>query len=158
MSGATLRRATVADAAVLAALHAPSFPEEPWDAASFAKLLAMPGARCFLLAAAGQPQGLILLRRAADEAEVVTLAVEASARRRGYGALLLRQGLAEMAAEGARRAYLEVAEDNAAARGLYAAAGFALCGRRRGYYRRSGAPPCDAVLLSAALPLAAAPG
>jgi len=39
-------------------------------------------------------------------------------------------------AAGARRVFLEVAEDNWAARRLYAALGFAPVGRRRNYYRR----------------------
>jgi ribosomal-protein-alanine N-acetyltransferase len=154
MTGAALRRATAVDAELLAALHAPCFPDEPWDGAGFARLLAIPGASCLLLEAEGAPRGLVLLRRAADEVEVVTLAVEASARRMGYGGRLLRAALAEAAAEGARRAYLEVAEDNAAARGLYAGLGFAVCGRRPAYYRRAGGPARDAVVLAAPLPLA----
>jgi ribosomal-protein-alanine N-acetyltransferase len=41
---------------------------------------------------------------------------------------------------GARRGFLEVAEDNDAALALYTAAGFAAIGRRPAYYRgRSGA-------------------
>ena len=39
-------------------------------------------------------------------------------------------------AAGTRRIFLEVAEDNWAARRLYAAIGFAPVGRRRNYYRR----------------------
>ena len=154
MTASTLRRAEAADAELLAALHAPCFPDEPWDAASFVALLAMPGAYGLLLEVYGVPSGMILLRQAADEVEVVTLAVAATTRRRGHGALLLRSALSEAADRGARRAYLEVAEDNLAARALYAAAGFAVCGRRLGYYRRSGGSPHDAVVLATALPLA----
>jgi hypothetical protein len=36
---------------------------------------------------------------------------------------------------------------------LYAAAGFATAGRRRAYYRRSGGPMVDALMLRALLPL-----
>jgi ribosomal-protein-alanine N-acetyltransferase len=46
----------------------------------------------------------------------------------------LRQGLRLAAEHGATACFLEVAEDNAAARGLYAALGFAEIGRRRDYY------------------------
>jgi ribosomal-protein-alanine N-acetyltransferase len=40
-----------------------------------------------------------------------------------------------------------VAEDNAAARALYAKAGFTTEGRRKAYYARSGAPAVDAFIL-----------
>jgi ribosomal-protein-alanine N-acetyltransferase len=52
------------------------------------------------------------------------------------------------AAAGAARMLLEVAEDNAAARALYAAAGFAPAGRRPRYYPDGR----DALLLAAILP------
>ena len=38
----------------------------------------------------------------------------------------------------ARKVFLEVAEDNAAARALYAKLGFQEIGRRRAYYKRPG--------------------
>lgn len=153
MSDFVIRSASPADAARLAALHGRCFSDEPWNAAAFAELLAVPGARGFLEEDAAGVRGLILLRQAADEVEVVTLAVDAGWRRRGLAGRLLRHGLAAAQAMGARRAFLEVAEDNAAARRLYEAAGFALCGRRPGYYRRKEGPPRDAVVLAAALAL-----
>jgi ribosomal-protein-alanine N-acetyltransferase len=53
----------------------------------------------------------------------------------------------EAARRGARRIYLEVAEDNAAARALYAAEGFEPIGRRRGYYARREGPAVDAITM-----------
>ena len=46
------------------------------------------------------------------------------------------------------RLFLEVAEDNAAARALYATAGFAEAGRRRGYYAAADGGRRDALLLA----------
>ena len=43
--------------------------------------------------------------------------------------------------------FLEVAEDNRAARALYAAAGFASVGRRPAYYARPGAADAVAALI-----------
>ena len=43
--------------------------------------------------------------------------------------------------------WLEVAADNAAARGLYAALGFIEYGRRSKYYKRAGNLAVDAVLM-----------
>jgi ribosomal-protein-alanine N-acetyltransferase len=126
----------------LAVLHAAAFPT-PWDAAAFATLLDQAGV--FVLE---DPDGFILLRVVADEAEILTLAVQPAARRRGLGARLVREGAAVAAARGATRLFLEVADDNAAALGLYARAGFAKAGRRPGYYARSDGGRQDALILT----------
>ena len=129
-------------AARLAALHAGAF-DAPWDAAAFDSLLGEAGVHL-----AETPDGFILMRTVADEAEILTLAVRPSARRRGVGAGLVGRGAAEAAARGARRLFLEVAEDNDAARALYARAGFVEAGRRPRYYARADGSRADALLLS----------
>lgn len=103
-------------------------------------------------ARADGPTGFLLGRIVADEAEVLTLAVDPASRRRGIGARLVAAFLAEAAARGAGRAFLEVAADNAAARALYAAAGFAEVARRRGYYRDPAGGAVDALVLARDLP------
>lgn len=133
--------------ATLAALHAASFiVPPPWSEAAFAGLLADPVA--FLLA---EPAGFALGRVALDEAELLTLAVAAEARRQGRGRALLTAFEAEAQARGAITAFLEVAADNAAAIALYRSAGFAEAGRRRGYYRIAGAAPVDALVMAKSL-------
>lgn len=134
----------VARAERLAALHAEAFaaPDTPWGAAAFADLLAQAGV--FVVE---RDEGFILLRAVADEAEVLTLAVRPAARRRGLGATLVGEGAVAAAARGASRIFLEVAEDNAAARALYARAGFAEAGRRRGYYAGVDGARRDALVL-----------
>lgn len=129
-------------AARLAALHATAF-DAPWDAAAFDSLLGQAGVHL-----AETPDGFILMRTVADEAEILTLAVRPSARRRGVGAGLVGRGAAEAAARGARRLFLEVAEDNDAARALYARAGVVEAGRRPLYYARADGSRADALLLS----------
>ncbi|WP_332640221.1 GNAT family N-acetyltransferase [Brevundimonas sp.] len=129
-------------AARLAALHAEAF-DAPWDAAAFDSLLGQAGVHL-----AESPDGFILMRTAADEAEILTLAVRPGARRRGLGAELVARGAAEAAARGATRLFLEVADDNAAARALYARAGFAEAGRRPRYYARPDGSRRDALLLA----------
>lgn len=141
---------TAATAARLADLHAAAFPA-PWDAAAFAALLDQSG-----VLAIEAPGGFILIRTVADEAEILTLAVDPVARRRGLGARLVRDGAAAAAAGGAARLFLEVADDNTAALAVYARAGFLEAGRRPGYYARPDGRPRDALILalnlSAALP------
>jgi ribosomal-protein-alanine N-acetyltransferase len=130
-------RAGPAHAQALAALHGEVFAHEPWDAASFAALLAQPGVHGLI-----DPRGgFVLLRVAADEAEILTIGV--TRRRQGIGRSLLAAALAHAGAAGATAMFLEVAAENAAARGLYAAAGFSEVGQRRGYYADGG----DALLL-----------
>ncbi len=137
-------------AAVLAALHAEAFAGqsmELWSEKSLRELLAMPGALALIALQGEQPVGFILLRLAADEAEIITLAVQPPLRRQGVARRLLTVGLAKVTGRGARQCFLEVADSNTAARALYASAGFAEVGRRPGYYRDGAGMPRDAILM-----------
>jgi len=139
-----LRPATADDAALLARMHETAF-EAPWGEDEIAALLTGPGGFA-VIAGNEEPDGFILCRAIGGEAEVLTLAVRPQARQQGLG-----RGLVEAAAGLAKQAnaeamFLEVAEDNAPARGLYEAAGFRLAGRRPGYYRR-GDEATDALVM-----------
>jgi tRNA threonylcarbamoyladenosine biosynthesis protein TsaB len=126
---------TAAAAALLATLHAEAF-EIGWNAASFEALMGTPGAAAHLALDHGEPAAFLLTRRAADEAEIITIATRPQAQRRGVARQLLTNGLAELSRQGVRHVFLEVAASNTAALGLYRAAGFLETGRRPGYYRR----------------------
>lgn len=130
-----------AQAERLAALHATAF-DAPWDAAAFADLLERPG-----VFAVEAPDGFILMRAVADEAEVLTLAVRPQARGQGLGGRLTVLGVAGAGAMGAGKILLEVAEDNAPARAVYSRLGFAEAGRRPRYYGRPDGSRADALLL-----------
>jgi ribosomal-protein-alanine N-acetyltransferase len=118
---------------LLAALHGRCF-EEAWSREAFAKLLATPGAFAFLALEEAEPLGFALGRAAAGEAEILTIGVLPEARRRGAGRALMAAVEAEARARGAAELFLEVADDNLAARALYLALGFAQVGRRPAYY------------------------
>ncbi len=128
-------------AEALAAIHAEAF-EMPWSRLAFAELLDQPGVLLEVDAS-----GFILIRVAADEAEILTLAVRPSARRAGLGARLTRAAAERALLAGSQRLFLEVAEDNVAARALYDRMGFEAAGRRPRYYARPNAAPVDALLL-----------
>ncbi len=130
----------------LAALHARAFPRG-WSAAEFVKLLENPAAFAF---ADFRGNGFVLAWAVAEEAEILTLAVAPEARRRGLGAALVSEAAGLALARGAAALHLEVAEDNFAARALYAKLGFAEMGVRPGYYD-SGA--INAIVLRRALPI-----
>jgi [ribosomal protein S18]-alanine N-acetyltransferase len=149
---ASLRRATAADAQDCATLHAQMF-EPAWDHASFASMLSHPAALGLVAHGSAQAQsvGFVLGQVAADEAEILTLAIHTEARRQGIATRLV-EALAETAgAAGARVLYLEVAVDNAAALALYRKLRFVERGRREGYYVGSGARLVDAVTFARAL-------
>ncbi len=137
------RPLTPADLPAAAAIHAAAFADETWGAEQLAALLAAPGTWGLAAEQAGSLAGFLLLRLAADEVEVLTLAVAPAARRRGLAATLLRTGLAQALALGATRGFLEVGADNPAALALYRASGWRCVGRRPKYYRRG----ADALLM-----------
>jgi len=92
--------------------------------------------------------GYLVALDAADEGEILNLAVAPGGRRHGIGRALVDHALDSLARRGVRQVYLEVRESNAPARALYAAHGFREVGRRAQYYRR---PVEDAVILRAAI-------
>lgn len=117
------------DPAPLAALHATSFPDA-WDAKAIADLLATPGTFAF-----HAPDGFVMARVAAGEAEILTLAVTPAARGQGLGRALLQAAINKAREMGATTMFLEVGADNPAARALYASLGFTKVGDRKGYYQ-----------------------
>lgn len=137
----------VSHARLLAAIHRAAATADPaWSTDGYASLLATPGCFGFLCGDAAAPAGFVLLRLAADEAEVLMIAVVPPRQRRGHARFLLDAAIAAARQAGATRLLLEVARDNDRARGLYAAAGFREIATRRGYYRRRGSP-VDALVL-----------
>jgi ribosomal-protein-alanine N-acetyltransferase len=122
-----------------AALHRQAFEplgERPWTRRDMAELLASPGVTGLFLGVEGREDGFALLRVAADEAELLTIAVEAGRRRHGLGRHLLEAVIEQARNRGAQSFFLEVGADNAPARSLYSQAGFMEVGRRPAYYRR----------------------
>lgn len=143
-----MRPATPADATTLAALHAQSF-DRGWTVAEFATLLE-DGSLALIARVGDVPAAMVLIRAAAGEAEILTLATRPDLRGRGLAAGLLAQAIARLSADGVERLMLEVAADNAPAQALYRRAGFCEVGRRRAYYAR-GAGAVDATVMARTL-------
>jgi ribosomal-protein-alanine N-acetyltransferase len=134
------------DLDLAASIHAKSFEpmgERGWTRRDFAELLAAPDVRGWLF----DDVGVALCRRAADEAELLTVAVLADRRRAGVGAALLSTAIEWVRDGRAHALFLEVGADNPGARALYERAGFEIVGGRRGYYARGSAPAADAVVM-----------
>jgi ribosomal-protein-alanine N-acetyltransferase len=122
-----------------ARLHRDAFEpmgERPWTRQDIAELLAARSAGGLLLQIDGEDAGMVLWRVTADEAELLTIAVQADCRRRGVARALLQAVIERARQAAARMIFLEVGVDNAGARSLYSQAGFEEVGRRAGYYTR----------------------
>lgn len=131
----------------MAAIHAAAYRQaRPWSGAEFRDLMASP-----LVFALGDARAFALIRVVADETELLTIATRPDHQRQGLARALMADWLAAATRRGARHAFLEVARDNAPARALYGACGFAECGLRRGYYARPDGPSADAVVMARSL-------
>lgn len=112
----------------LANLHQQCFPHRPWSAADFADLKK---SGCDIIAS---QNGFIVYRVVADEAEIITIGVAPTARRGGIAAAMLAIAEADAKKRGAAKMFLEVAENNDAARNLYKSNQYTEIGRRPKYY------------------------
>ncbi len=121
----------------LADLHAKAFSAtRAWSSDEFARLLSQKGTQV-----CGDTRCFVMVRTIADEAEILTLATDPAHRRQGLAHQMLHQAETISVQIGATKIFLEVAEDNTAARGLYAKSGYVQVGRRPGYYLpKDGAP------------------
>jgi ribosomal-protein-alanine N-acetyltransferase len=116
---------------------------DPWSTQDFRDCVSF---ALFLIAEEGEERvaGYVVALEAADEGEILNLAVAPAGRRRGLGRALVEEMLGALRLRGVRQVYLEVRESNASARALYASRGFTEVGRRKAYYRR---PVEDAIVL-----------
>jgi [ribosomal protein S18]-alanine N-acetyltransferase len=154
VAGLILCRLGALDLDRAAALHGESFValgERAWTRHDLAELLAAPGVTGLLFQAEGRDAGIALCRVAADEAELLTIAVRPAERQRGAGRRLLTAVIDRVREAGARALFLEVGADNPPARALYEAMGFRVVGTRSAYYRRGDGPPADALIMRLSL-------
>ena len=147
-SPSVVRALRVEHAEDCAALHATGFAH-PWSTSEFGQLLTSPTSlgSAALDPVKGALRGFALSRIVADEAEILTIAVNPASRRHGVGKDLLRAHLAEVARAGAATIFLEVDADNVAALALYARFGFVKVGERAGYYRRPDGKAAKALIM-----------
>ncbi len=112
------------------------FGNDAWPAESYAAELADTELRHYLAieSEAGELLGWGGVMVVGDTAQILTIGVVPSARRRGLATDLLHGLLAEARRRGARECFLEVREDNEAARAFYDREGFRRSRLRRGYY------------------------
>lgn len=141
---------TAADLDAVVAIEEAIYPY-PWTRGNFSDSLAA-GYHCWLVECDGAVAGYTVVMAAAGEAHLLNLSVAAAWQRRGRGRELLRFVFQLARDGGAESILLEVRPSNYAAIALYAAAGFAEIGVRRGYYPAGDARE-DALVLQLELQL-----
>jgi [ribosomal protein S18]-alanine N-acetyltransferase len=134
------------DSVAIAALHAASF-RRGWSEPEVERLLLDHQVIAHRIMIGGGLAGFIMSRQAADEAEILSVAVAARRQDRGLAGRLLSLHLRRLAGLGARAVFLEVDESNAAALRLYARAGFHEIARRPNYYAGDGGRTAAALVL-----------
>jgi [ribosomal protein S18]-alanine N-acetyltransferase len=146
-----LSEARPRDAAAISALHGVSF-NRGWSEEEVEQLLLDRSVVAHRAMIRGRMAGFIITRLVQGEAEILSVAIAPARRRRGVGRRLLDLHLRRLAGLGARVVFLEVAEDNVAARELYRRFGFNEAARREGYYFGSSGKRSTALVLRCNFP------
>jgi ribosomal-protein-alanine N-acetyltransferase len=110
---------------------------DPWSEQAFLGLIESPLA--LLAVAVGSDDQVVGYAAAAGiggDGEILNVAVDASARRKGIGGDLLDWAIGELRGQLVAKIFLEVRASNAAAIALYGSRGFAQISERKNYYRR----------------------
>ncbi|MGH7496787.1 MAG: ribosomal protein S18-alanine N-acetyltransferase [bacterium] len=108
---------------------------DPWSQTSFrAELENSRVSQPLVAVRENEIVGYIVCWFIADEAQVATIAVKESHRRRGLGRFMLSHALQLALRHRCRRVFLEVRKSNLAARRLYESLGFVVDGLRPRYY------------------------
>ncbi|VAW20997.1 hypothetical protein MNBD_ALPHA12-1965 [hydrothermal vent metagenome] len=147
-AGLHIEPAIPSDAHALAKMHAGAF-FRPWPEMELANYIAAPDRTPVYIAcdAARRIAGFMILRLAANEAELLTIIVEGKKRSRGIGAALLRAGFDDLLMSAVTTMFLEVDEANPPAIKLYRNFGFEQVGKRPGYYQSEKGAPATALIM-----------
>ena len=141
-----LSEATARDAGAIAALHAVSF-RRGWSDQEVEGMLIDRAVIAHRAMTGRALAGFVIARQAADEAEILSIAVAHRAQGRGLAQQLLALHLRRLPGLGARTVFLEVDEHNEPAIKLYEHAGFREISRRPNYYPLPGGKYAAALVL-----------
>lgn len=127
------------DLPMLAEIHAKSFAHN-WSTGELARLKGQEGVSIRVARRANaygtrKPLGFLMTRTVADEAEVLTIAVDPRQRGRGIAKKLMKDKMFRLYGKRCACLFLEVDAGNEPALRLYKSLGFKQVGERKGYYR-----------------------
>ena len=143
---ALVEDATARDAVRLAQLHGASFARG-WGEGEFESMMSERNTLVHRLRLGRKTIGFAVSRMGADEAEILSIAVDQAYRGRGFSRALLLTHLGHLAGRGVRTIFLEVEENNRPARALYERIGFMVVGRRERYYKQANGEQLNALLM-----------
>ena len=149
-----IRSLTTDDAEACSRIHAQSF-KRGWTVSEFQQLILDPNVfsdGCFdsgksLLPVKAPMYGFAISRLIAGEAEILTIAVDPSARGGRIATAIMTDHVCALRLAGCRKLFLEVAEDNVAALSLYRTFNFRKVGERPEYYGVPGEKQVNAHIL-----------
>ncbi len=132
-----VRTALAEDAAMIAAVHGEAFAHG-WSDGEIEALMRQDNVAALAAEYCNafghrSAAGFVLFRSAADEAEILTIAVNQASRRRGVGRALMDETIRRLYSERIGSLFLEVDSGNGAAIALYEALDFTPVGGRSGY-------------------------
>lgn len=149
-----LRRATGDDLEAIMAIETTVFAGDAWSTESMRGELADRHGYYLVAFPPGEPERIEAyagLRAPLRErqADIQTIAVAETARRRGLGRVLMQRMIAEARERGAKELFLEVRADNPSAQSLYDSLGFEAIAVRPKYYQPDGV---DAIVMRLTIP------
>jgi ribosomal-protein-alanine N-acetyltransferase len=139
------------DAAAMADIHAASFARA-WSAEEIRGMIGdFPVVQPLVLRVRSRGQtvvaGFLILRIAAGEAEILTVAVAPKFRRYGYGLMLMEEAMRRVYRERGESLFLEVDEANRGAVALYTKRGVTTVGKRPRYYEGADGTSATALVM-----------
>ena len=146
--GLHVEPAETRDAKDLARIHGQSF-YRGWPTTDFASFIEDRNTPAYVACDSKRRiAGFALIRTVADEAELLTIAVEPRWRGKGVGRALMEAVFADLMMSPASRMFLEVDEQNLAAIRLYEKLGFSTISSRKGYYPRADGSAATALVMA----------
>lgn len=147
--------AQFADVPAMSDLHATGFRHE-WTVEELTDLMRQKGVAVYVARRANflgnrVVAGFLMVRVAADEAEVLTIAVGPAYRGEGIGRRLLEHAFRKLYHDRVGSVFLEVDAGNPSALALYRRLGFVQVGERKGYYADAATPDGTALVMRADL-------
>ncbi len=133
-------------AKLLAEIHGESFTTR-WNEKDFRELLNSPGTSAILISSQNNPTGFVLFRKAADEAEILTICTRPVIRQKGHAKLLMLHMESLLRKDGVKSLFIEVATSNHAGLALYRSCGFTQAGVRKNYYEHGDGTREDALIM-----------
>lgn len=146
-NGYFVTHAQSGEAKLLAKLHADNF-YRGWGEAEFEAYIVQKNIFTYVVRRKSKKLvGMLVVREAAGEAEILSIAIARKSRKKGFARALMNAAFDELARYGVREIFLEVNEDNLGARQLYARYGFETVATRPQYYQSGASDSATALVM-----------